>query len=254
MRYSHSKLDVIRQCLKKYHFKYVIRLDVDEDQEYLFFGNLCHDVAEHYRGEGKKQLLKLVKKFHKKYPFKMEDFKQRLKLALKNIHSFWKNNLDGANWEPEQEISINFSEDVSVNGKVDVIIWGEDGRVRIIDYKTNKSKKFSDHTNQLSMYMYLVHHKYGIPYDKMDCEIVYLSLLPNEKDGTEVLNEGYEHINKQYQLDETDVAVLMEEIEAIDHRIHRAEKNEKWTAKPTWFNCTFCPFSEHCDEKFINDK
>lgn len=253
MRFSHSKLDVVRQCLKKYHFKYEIRLQVDEDEEHLKFGNLCHDVAEHYTGGGKKQLLKLFKKLHKTYDFKLCDYKERLKIAMANIHHFWKANLKETKWEPEQEITVDITDDIRVTGKVDVLIF-YGNRVRIIDYKTNKSKKYANHTNQLAMYMYLVHNKYGISYDKMECEIVYLSLMPQEKDGTEVLNEGYENIHKKYDLDASDVAVLLEEIEAIHHRIQRARKNDKWRSNPTWFNCTFCPFSEHCDEKFISDK
>ena len=78
-------------------------------------------------------------------------------------------------------------------------------------------------------------------------------MLPNEKNGDSVLNESYEHITSKYTLDESDVSILLEEIEAIHPRIQRAEKNNKWVAKQSWFNCKFCPFYDVCDEKQIID-
>jgi CRISPR/Cas system-associated exonuclease Cas4 (RecB family) len=88
----------------------------------------------------------------------------------------------------------------------------------------------------------------------MECEIVYLSLVDKEKDGTVVLTEGYENISRVYTVDESDVAVLGEEIEAVNHRIQRALKSDKWSSNPSWFNCTFCPYKHMCEDKWTQSE
>lgn len=253
MRFSHSKLNTVRKCMKLFHYKYILKEIGEEDDDPKNFGNLIHKIAENYTGGGKKVLLKLYNQFKDKYDFDMKTYKKRLKLALKNIHTFWKENLQDTEFKTEQEITENFIDDISLTGKIDVMIT-VDNKVRIIDYKTSKSTKYDDHTDQLAMYMFLIHKKYDIPYENMECEIVYLSLVDEDKKGNVVLTEGYENISRVYSVDESDVAMLGEEIEAINHRIQRALRTDKWIARPSWFNCTYCPYKDLCDEKWTDDK
>jgi len=252
MRFSHSKLEIARKCMKQFHYKYILKYPV-LDTEPTEFGNLIHEIAQNYKGSGKKELMCLYEKYRPKYKFESKTYKNKIKLALKNIHDFWQINLKNQKYEPEQEVTESLTESISLNGKIDVIIFN-DNKVRIIDYKTSKTDKYSDHTNQLAMYKILVNKKYNIPYENMSCEIVYLSMDEVDKSGKHILNEGYNNIVREYDVDESDIDVLIEEIESVKHRIERAEKNNIWRANPTWFNCTYCSFNEHCDEKYKDKK
>lgn len=261
MRYSHSKLDVARKCMRLFKFQYIDKIKVDSDTIATDFGGLMHDIAEHYTGGGKSELLALYHKLcPSQYP-KIEDegYRKRIPVALKNIHLFWEENLKGVpidDIKAEDDIPIKLNDEIDLTGKVDLTILDEKtGRVRIIDYKTSKSKKYADHENQLAMYMLLLNRKYDIPYDVMDCEIIYLSMADKEKDGTPVENIGYENMSKPYrELCEADVELLLEEIENIHHRIKRSIKTGKWTASPGWFNCTYCPYADMCEDNYNKTK
>lgn len=257
--WSHSKLNVARDCLKKFKYKYIDKIEVEEDRTAAHFGEIMHTVAEKYNGEGKDVLLACYHDAIKDCgPIVNEEYRKRIPLALKNIHVAWAKHLKGVlkkNRRLEDNIKVSLNEDIIVNGKIDVtVIDDKNGRIRVIDYKTSKSKKYGDHTDQLAMYMLLLHLKHHIPYEDMDCEIVYLCLQPEEKDGTPVANEGSENICKEYKVLLEDVGILVEEIEAINHKIDVALKTDKWTARPSWFKCTYCPFSEMCEDRYVDEE
>jgi RecB family exonuclease len=227
---------------------------MDGDTTASDFGNIIHGIAENYTGNGKEEILRIYKHLLKAYNIKIEneDYKKRLPLAFKNVHACWKAHLKHTKQEncfQEDDITVSVNESYGLNGKIDLIVLQDDGMVRIIDYKTSKSTKYAKFENQLATYMYLVHRKYEIPYEKMICEIDYLALMPEEKDGTPVINTGYDNISKICPVDESDVCVLLEEIEHIHHRILRSEKKNTWRASPTWFNCNFCPFNSLCEDR-----
>ena len=210
-KYSHSLLDVARKCMTLYKFKYVDKIKLkNEDTSAADFGSFVHEVAERYKGSGRDELL-----------------------ALKH----------------ESDITIPLNEELSLTGKIDIVVI-KDGRYRIVDYKTSKSNKYGDHSNQLAMYMLLLNRKYGISYDKMDCEIIYLALDSMTKKGEAVPNEGYKNISKVYKLEEMDVECLLSEIDMINKRIKKSIDKGEWAANPTWFNCTYCDFHTICPHKF----
>ncbi len=253
-RYSHTKLDVARQCMLKFKYQYIdkIKVEDDIDDSASVFGSLTHEIAERYVGGGKEELLSL---YHELVPTKytLTDFyKQKVPIALQNIHEFWKEVLSTnvKKVEHEADITIELNENIKLNGKIDIIIEQNSGRTKIVDYKTNKSNQWSNHTSQLAIYMLLLHKKYGIPYDKMDCEVIYLALEPINKKGETIENVGYKNISKIYTLDECDVDCLISEIETIDKAIQKSIDKGEWKSKPGKFNCTYCPFASLCDKKW----
>jgi RecB family exonuclease len=251
MKYSHTKLDVARQCMKKFKFQYIDKIKIEEeDTTAADFGNIIHEIAEKYTGGGKEQLLAL---YHEVVPSKYpmpEKYRQKLPMALRNVHSYWESVLSAGCEKIDHELdtTIDLNEEISLNGKIDLIIQ-KDGRYRIGDYKTAKSKEYANHTSQLAIYMLLLNKKFDIPYEKMDCEIIYLALDPQTKRGVEVLNEGYENISKIYKLEESDVECLIAEINMIHSRIQKSIDKGEWSANPTKFNCTYCKFKSLCDKK-----
>jgi CRISPR/Cas system-associated exonuclease Cas4 (RecB family) len=269
MDFSHSKLDVARTCMLQFKFKYIDKIKGIEDKSASDFGGCMHEIIENYKGGGKEELLKM---YHELVPSKypLNDFyRKKVPLGLKNIHDIWKhviskydkvddkitkkitlNDTEIPSIKKEDDIKTKLDENISLNGKIDLYIYNE-GRLKIFDYKTSKSYKYANHTNQLSMYMFLLHKKYGIPYEKMDCEIIYLS-LDEEKYGMKVINENYENIKKEYKLQETDVEMLISEIHTIHTAIQKSLATGKWKAKPKKFSCTYCPYKDICEEKVLS--
>lgn len=251
IKFSHSKLEIARQCMLKYKFKYVDHAPTKKDTEATDFGEVMHTIMELYDGGGKEQLLKL---YHDLVPGKFnltEKYRKKVPLALKNIHTYWVAFLSKEErQEHEKEVSVNLNDHIDLMGKIDLFIQCKNGRVKIGDYKTSKSKEYADHTNQLAFYMLLLHKKYNIKYEDMDLEIIYLALDPETKKGKKVLNEGYENISKIYKLTEQDVGMLEMEMEEIYRRIKRAEDSGEWKPNPGWFNCTYCDYKDICTKKW----
>lgn len=253
-QYSHSSLDLFRKCPMSFKFKYIDKLPSIENKEASDFGSVCHYIAEKYRGGGKEQLLKLYREMVPS-EFKLtEKYKKKVPLALKNIHEHWKKELSKCkNIRREEEITVSLNDDINLTGKIDVIIETPNSH-KIIDYKTSKSNRFSNHTNQLSMYMLLTNKKYNIPYDKMKVGVVYLALDPKDKYGKKILNEGFENISKEYEITESDVECLKNEIMAIHDKIQLYKNTASWTTNPTKFNCDYCGHKHLCNKRFLEEK
>lgn len=253
--FSHSKLDVARSCWKKFKYQYIDHAKGIETRDAADFGEVCHYISENYKGNGKEELLALYHSYLKEKKIVLNsEYKKRVPLALKNIHSHWENVLKGLpldNIKKEENVEIQLTETIKLNGKIDILIKRLDSTYLISDLKTSKNNKYADHRNQLSMYMLLLHKKYNIPYEDMDTDIIYLSMVPEDKNGNKILNEGYENIHKIYKLDEVDVECLISEIQTIEQQIIRNKERDQWKAKPTKFGCGFCKFKHLCKDKFV---
>jgi hypothetical protein len=257
VEFSHSKLDVARSCWLKFKYQYIDKIkDMPEDRSASDFGEVCHYISEHYTGHGKEELLALYHKAlisGKTQIILNEEYKKRIPLAIRNIHDYWYTVLKTLPVDAvkkEEEVKIQLNENISLNGKIDIHIKYPNGRSKITDLKTNKSYKFKDHRNQLSMYMLLLKYRWNIQYEQMDTDILYLALEESDKYGNKILNEGYENINKVYKLDEIDVECLKTEIETIYEQLKRNIERNQWKAKPTEFGCKFCKFNSICKEKY----
>lgn len=249
--YSHSKLEILRKCFLLYKYKYIDKLKDIQDRSATDFGEVCHFIAENYKGTGRKELETLLKqKLTKEY--KLTDFyKNKLPLALKNIHTYNKLLSDASIESVEHELDLTFplNDEISLTGKIDLMIKYKNGKCRIVDYKTSKAKN-ANHTNQLSMYKLLINRKFGIKYDDMSTDIVYLALENITKHGDLVLNEGLENIILPYEVDEMDINCLIMEIESLHNKINISKDKNIWNCNPTWFNCTYCGYKHICDKKF----
>lgn len=256
INYSHSKLEIARSCWLKFKYQYIDHAKSVEIRDASDFGEVCHYISENYKGSGKAELLALYHEIINKNKITLvEDYKKRLPLALKNIHDHWnskfKNLPEGTEIKKEDNIEIQLTESIKLNGKIDILIKYPTGNITITDLKTNKSNKYADHKNQLAMYMLLLNRKYKIPFENMETDIIYLCMLDSDKYGNKILNEGYDNIHKIYKLDEIDVECLLSEIITIDAQLKKNLERNSWKPKPSKFGCTYCKFNHMCAEKFI---
>jgi CRISPR/Cas system-associated exonuclease Cas4 (RecB family) len=67
-----------------------------------------------------------------------------------------------------------------------------------------------------------------------------------DKKGNTILNEGIENIVKREKMRETDVDLLLREIEVLKKRLDKYEKTGEWPADPEKMKCQFCDFSSVC--------
>jgi len=248
---SHSKMDVARQCMKKFCYQYIEKVEIDEDQDTSAadFGSCIHEIAENYTGGGKEELLALYHKFVPSKYIISEEYKPKIALALKNLHQYFSKFLKTQKkHENELNVKLELNEKIMLTGKIDIFIEKNDGKWRVVDYKTKKSNKFFDPTDQLAMYMLMMNKKYNIPLEDIDCEIVYLSMDWEDKKGNKILNEGYENIAKVYKVTENDVRLLEREISVLYKRIQKNQETGEWLSNPSWFNCTFCPYKSMCED------
>lgn len=248
---SHSKMEVARQCMKKFMHQYILKTEIDEEQDTSSadFGSCIHEIAENYTGGGKEELLAL---YHQLVPSKYtisDDYKPKIPLALKNLHQYFVKYLKTQKeCQNELDIKIEFDERIMLTGKIDILIEKVDGKWRVVDYKTKKNNQWYDPKDQLAMYMLMMNKKFGIPLEDIDCEIVYLSMDWEDKKGNKIMNEGYENIAKVYKVTENDVYLLEREINVLYKRIQKNQESGEWLANPSWFNCTYCPYKSICED------
>lgn len=246
---SHSKMDVARKCMKLFDYKYIQKIKTDVENIYADFGSFVHEVAEHYKGEGKEKLIELFKNLVPS-KFKIhESYKHKIPLALKNVHSYYANYLKKQiEFKNELNLAFALEDDIIINGKIDILIKTKKGKWRVVDYKTKKTYKFYDPKDQLAMYMLLLHNIFDIPYEDIECEIVYVSLEREDKYGNIIPNEGYKNISKVYKVTYEDVKLLEREIRVLYKRIHKNIETNTWLSNPSWFNCTFCDYKDICED------
>lgn len=60
--YSHSRLDTFRQCPRKFYYRYIAKIPLEDEPEQIapFLGSRVHDALEHlYRQAGNGHTLSL---------------------------------------------------------------------------------------------------------------------------------------------------------------------------------------------------
>lgn len=250
---SHSRLEVSRTCMKQFNYAFIEKIEAkDDDTSAADFGSLIHEIGEFYNGEGKAWLIGM---FHKLVPskYKLSDaYKQKVPLALKNLHTYYMNRIHGNDAKREIAIRYQLADDIKLTGKIDVLLH-QDVRKIVVDYKTKKSNKFYDPTDQFAMYMLLLNKQMGIPLKDIDCEIVYLCLDGEDKRGNLILNKGIDNILKTYKVGEKEVLLLEREIKTLYNKVNKSKASGIWIASPDAFACKYCKFNKICDESICHE-
>ena len=173
---SHTKGEVIDQCLLRYHYRYNKKyVGENTNEEPLNFGSYIHKIFELGVSSSTVEELQVISE-QIQQEYKVPKARSRdTEICLKNFKEF-NNKLKGNNIACELHGKIDLAEGVQYEFVIDRVIIGEEGGVLIIDYKTSKREKskvdlFLD--NQLKGYAYAIHELYGIPFDKITCAHYY---------------------------------------------------------------------------------
>lgn len=138
--------------------------------------------------------------------------------------------------------------DIILFAKVDYLYKRADGKIIVVDWKTNKKDIdiFEDKKNsrQLYLYAYYVHQKYGVPYDNMICRFENVitgntsensSIQPSDID--ELLSYVSESIGKMKKFVKNGDLKENEPLEELCFPQKKGRYN---------FNCNGCPFQGVC--------
>ena len=191
-------------CEYKWYRDYVLKEKQFEDNLIMSFGTAIHETIQHYLktvfhvGDADGETINMMDFFvtafksqieKKKIPFTDAEFNEFIEDGRAILGEF----KDPANrlryfsrtkWELlaiEDDIFIDIRNDVSLNGKLDIVLKErQTGRIKIIDFKTsnrgwnNSQKEDFTKTSQLVLYKAIYSKHYNIPLSMIDVEFFIL--------------------------------------------------------------------------------
>lgn len=234
IKLSASAMSTYKQCPKKYYFNYIARAK-RKQWDHFDLGNLCHKTLELFHemyirdGTSKKPLNKMMqhafsiarKEYKHMADELIEEAKHLLMIYLKRRQKFGMPNVKGV----EASFEFNVDPDVIIRGFVDRLDVLDDGKFRIVDYKTTNNVKYLKKT-QLLIYGLWLKHKYP---EVESFSAAYVLLRHKSK-------------LKKYDFNIVDLERTKKEI--IDCASDIRSESE-WAAIPTRL-CDWCDFQKIC--------
>lgn len=283
---SYSQLSMFTQCPKKWSLQYRDGHKISEQSIHMTFGTALHEVLQHYldvmyetsgAAADRINIEELFEETLRKcYAADYKRNKNEHFSSPEELREFFEDGIAILQYFKKQkrgyfskkgwwlvgcEIPIVISPNIRYNnvkymGYLDVVLYHEPSNTfKIIDIKTstkgwNKyTKKDESKQFQLILYKYFFSKQYNIPIENIDIEFfivrrkVYLEGdYPQKRIQTHVPASGKVKINKATK--------------NLDDFINKAfnldgsYKDSIFPAKPSKWNCTFCPFKDNktlCD-------
>lgn len=240
-KWSFSRLNVVRQCLHQFDLTYNQKL-AQKDNVWATIGSLIHDICETYLNskQTKTDAFEALRKWDRDYPWDMVFFDGDLrhKFYYWNIRKFITDVLPTMQGEVvavEEYFEVDIDDNNVIVGYIDLIVRGEDGAIKVIDWKISKRKSFIKdlQSKQRQLYIYVKHiqEKYGqIPqlmYFYLVAENDYILVRYNDNDN----KETWDWVNETIAIAEA------------------AKKNNEYPANPDYFFCkNLCGQSINCDK------
>lgn len=220
-RYSSSKLKAFDTCRLRYKKHYLDKIRIEQpitaDTQ---FGSLIHEVAEKFRGDNYKELVKLSRKYELN-----EEFRSVLAQTYKNVFSFIRK-YEKNEAQLEQEIEwIDEDENIWLYGLVDRLLKSP---LISVDYKTSKNPNRDRHIFQMRLYALIISKIYEIEPKDIKCIIYYPRVDVEDK---------FLFSNQEIQLFEDN----------IKNMIATIESNTDWSPS-TGYHCRWCEYNKthHC--------
>lgn len=242
---SATGLDNYLKCPWQYFYRNLLQFP-EAKENYLIFGTAIHHALDSYIHQRKLKKLTgnfLVEKFSEsltKEALSEQDRKILLEKGKKALQGYFKNVIPtwGSNIQSEMKIKgVKLSDEVVINGRLDMIEVISDNNVAVYDFKTGKIKSRAqiDETNKKSDYHYLRQL------------IFYKILLNHYKNGLMRMTEGIIDFvepnekgifkSERFKVTETMAKDLEKEIIKVSNEIIDLEF---WDRRCDDKNCEYC--------------
>ena len=280
---SYSQLSMFTQCPKKWALQYRDGHKISEQSIHMTFGTALHEVLQHYldimyetSGAEADRIdieelfedtlrkcyandYKKNKSKHFSSPEELREFFEDGKAILNNFKKKKGGHFNKKGWYLVGcEIPIVIAPNMRVNrvkymGYLDIVMYHEPTNTfKIIDIKTSTkgwgsyAKKDESKQFQLVLYKYFFSKQYNIPIENIDIEFfivrrkVYLDgEYPQKRIQTFVPASGKNKINKATR--------NLDEFITKAFNLDGTYKDTIFGAKPSKWNCTFCPYKENIE-------
>lgn len=265
---SYSQIDTFHQCPRKWTFKYIDKIDADEQNIHLDYGSAVHKGLENAFLELKdnhklsnEEILQIVETLSRDYQYGDKDgelYKSALEdiKRLINYQGFYEKIKDkeivGVEDEFDLKIPTMFcGEEVEINikGFIDLIYRDSDNKLVVVDHKTSKKKfdKAKRRNNlQIPIYFMAIKDKFG-EYPKAGIyNFTKLNAFQAQLFTTKVTPEQNELMNKRNPKEvwSKDPEESRKEIIQTFKDMNNIKKREETNASPLCYWCSYkaiCP-------------
>lgn len=270
MVYSHSQVQLYKQCELRYAYKYIDRIPVPAEASlHLALGTSVHGALEFLYKEvqrlkvpSKESILEEYHSIRNEQITKIQEENKRSQLDQQQVADFAHMGVEYINWyystyhpfdqsivmSTEEKVFPKLDDDIKFRWQIDRIDT-QDDTFTIVDYKTSKRyPKDTDETfkDQINLYGRAIKQNYGSKFKKLIAKIVYLHL--RNEIAREVTDEEMEKTRIKYS------SIIQE----IIKKTQRRSNGDKEAFKPVqWYRCDSCPFKMICPlfaHNYIHDE
>lgn len=239
---SVSKCKTYKDCKKKYNYSYNIKLPKKE-QIYHTFGKFAHKILEDFHnayinGSTEKQSVEMNKAWKSAVTEYSDKLTPELKKECWDIFNAYLKKSSKENMKSflacEKSFNVNITDELILNGFIDMLKIDDDGVYHVIDYKTSKSKSF-------------------LKKDFFQL-ITYAFVLLEENPNIEKVRGSYMMLRHKFELisfEFTKKEILEVKQMYIDYYENIIQEKE-YPATITKL-CDYCDFNEVCDD-FLSQK
>jgi RecB family exonuclease len=235
IKLSASAMKTYEQCPRKYYFNYIQRAP-KKHWDHFDLGNVCHKALEVFhqeymkaKTEDKRTLAQIMgyafsiarKDFPKMNDTMLSDAKSMLMDYLINVKENGMPDVKGV----ESSFNFNITDSIIIRGFVDRIDKMEDGRFKIVDYKTTKNERYLDEFQLLIYGLWL------------------------RKDHPDMTSFRGEYVLLRHGSKTKNYEFSMEDVDKVEKKIiayaDSIRNEDTWSPIPTGL-CNWCDFKEIC--------
>lgn len=238
MQFSHSRVDLFKQCPYRFWLSYIKNLDTLPDYEagnHLLIGHLLHDSIE-------TNLETAIKNYTMSYPI-INDLHINEILKIDCMYKKIKSTIDEIEGEKQFEVEISTPE---FHGFIDMLVNRSDGTIDLYDFKYSNNIDNYLNSGQLDKYKYFYEKQTGKTINKLYYLFVPKTQIRQKK------NEDLYQFRKRIieTLKDSEIKIINVEYNAdkvIEFLINIKEMFEtKDFNKNETRLCDWCNFKEYC--------